>query len=161
LIPAHNGPDDFPQFPPKRAISQSESSPPPAAYANDPPLRTNGKRSPSTSRGESTPPPPPSVLTPIPPELVEKPFAKNDEPPVLPPSVSVPKTITPVDAMPPPAAVHLQPVRSDSVVELRGVVEPATATVDTRKNFSFWLGMAIGIGLGMAAGATIFAFLMK
>jgi hypothetical protein len=100
------------------------------------------------------------VLTPIPPELIdEKPAmpVEQIEPPPVPP-IGVPMASTPVDAMPP---VNVQQVPSTTIA-FRGSPEPVTPTVgDTRRNFSFWLGLVLGLALGLAGGAALFSLFMR
>lgn len=144
---------------PKRSISASESSPPPTAYHHEPPreMRTNGKRAPSFAKSE---PQPREVATPIPQELIparQPTPVEQVDPPKPAPSISVPKTQTPIDAMP-PVSVIAAPSPPISFRQPQNAPDLPSVTADTRKNFSFWLGLMIGLVLGLAAGAALFSY---
>lgn len=138
--------------------SSSESSPPPFQYSEPP--RVSGKRGNSGLRE-------PPVAVAAQDAFVEPPespvVAAQETPSSDGMSMAHLKTDSPVE---PIAPVVQQPVfappsipRVSTPLSFRSVEPPAQ--VDRKKNFSFWMGMVIGIAMGLAGGAALFSMFAR
>jgi hypothetical protein len=131
---------------------------------------------PSLAPSPAVPAVEPVPVAPAPP-IVEEPRAA---PPVVPVAPVVPVVpVVPVTARATPGAGVPQIVRSTpaagvpqiatvsatarAMTPVRGVasVEPSPAAVDAKRNFQFWLGLVIGLALGLAGGAVLFSMFMR
>jgi serine/threonine protein kinase len=151
--------------------SSSESSPPPFQYTEPP--RVSGRRASSGLRE----PPPVMPVVPVVPVATAAALDAFVEPPMRP---VVATAETPVEAssdgmsmahlrtdspVEPIATVVQAPIFAPSIprvttpLSFRPVEPPAQ--LDHKKNFSFWMGMIIGMSLGLAGGAALFSMFAR